>query len=430
MPKSARCHSAHECTGGCQPNGSPQALNVSARSVSLTTIGSMSRRSSAFAWGLALLMFILTWLYLPGDAAVPGVGVASGQMRQAAGEWTALDSAVLATWPGPYELRWQLNLEQDEKALVLRVALRGAAELFCDGQLVLRSGRPGRTAAEEVPGQVDRWLALPPLAAGAHEMRLVGSSHHTRVGQFANSHAGLLPMRFEAMPRQRFARWLVVGLACGGLALAWFYFLHLGRASTDRRPGQQAHRWSLIALGAVGLVLPLAESARDLWGYAYPWHALRMQIILASTLLAAWLLPLSLALRWDWPERPVPWMGAWGFGLLLVVAVAVPAAGYDVASWWLHLAGLSAALALTWRARPQPNAPVPALLTLLSLAFAWLWLDPAAFLDGLYTVTLAMVMILRMLTTHTSSRRKRLPSRGSGKRCKPSCCAPACSRTD
>ena len=358
----------------------------------------MSRRSSAFAWGVALVLFSLTWLYVPGDAAVPGVSVKGGQMRQASGEWATFDSAVLATWPGPYELRWQLNLAQDEQALVLRVALRGAAELFCNGQLVLRSGRPGRTAAEEVPGDVDRWLALAPLAAGTHELRLLGSSHHLRVGQVAHSHAGVLPMRLEAVPRQRFARWLVVGLASGGLALAWFYFLHLGQASTDRsRPGQEAHRLSLIALGAVGLVLPLAESARDLWGYAYPWHALRMQIILTSTLLAAWLLPLSLALRWGWPKRTFPWLGAWGVGLLLVVAVAVPAAGYDVASWWLHLAGLSAALCLTWRARRQPNAPVPALLTLLSLAFAWLWLDPAAFLDGLYTVTLAMVMILLML---------------------------------
>ena len=358
----------------------------------------MSPRSNAFVWGLALLLFSLTWLVVPGDGAVPGVSVKGGQMRQASGEWTTFDSAVLNTWPGPYELRWQLKLLQDEQALGLRVALRGAAELFCNGQLVLRSGRPGRTAAEEVPGDVDRWLALPPLAAGTHELRLLGSSHHLRVGQFANSHAGVLPMRLEAVPRQRFARWLVVGLACGGLALAWFYFLHLGQASTDRSwPGQQEHRWSLIALGAVGLLLPLAESARDLWSYPYHWHAVRLQIILASTLLAAWLLPLSLALRWGWPQRPGVWLCAWGLALLLVVVVAVPTVGYDVASWLLHLAGLCAALALTWRARHQTNAPVPALLTLLSIAFAWLWLDPGAFLDGLYTVTLAMVMILLML---------------------------------
>ncbi len=83
----------------------------------------MSGRSSAFAWGLALLLFSLTWLVVPGDAAVPGVSVKGGQMRQASGEWAAFDSAVLATWPGPYELRWRLFLAQDEQALVLRVAV-------------------------------------------------------------------------------------------------------------------------------------------------------------------------------------------------------------------------------------------------------------------------------------------------------------------
>lgn len=108
-------------------------------------------------------------------------------MRQASAEWTTLDSAVLATWPGPYELRWRLILAQDERALGLRVALRGAAELFCDGQLVLRSGRPGRTAAEEVPGQVDRTLALPPLAAGTHDAAGGLQPSHPRraVRQFA-----------------------------------------------------------------------------------------------------------------------------------------------------------------------------------------------------------------------------------------------------
>lgn len=318
-------------------------------------------------------------------------------MRQGTSDWAPLDSAVLATWPGPYELRWQLRLAQDEQALGLRLALRGAAELFCDGQLVSRSGRPGSTAAEEVPGPIDRWVALPPLAAGTHELRMVGSSHHVHVGQLANPHAGLLPMRLEAIPRLRFARWLVVGLACGGLAIAWIYFLRLGQASSEIRPDTQARRWSLIALGAVGLVLPLTESARDLWSYPYPWHAPRLQIILACTLLAAWLLPMSLALRWGWPERPTRWLGAWGCALGLVVAISLPLAGYDVTSWCLHLAGLTAAMGLTWRVRHRPSAPVPALLTMLALAYAWLWLNPAAFLDGLYTITLAMVMMLLML---------------------------------
>jgi hypothetical protein len=357
----------------------------------------MSGWSGAVAWGLALLLSALAWLHAPGDTTLPGVTIHGAQMRQAPGEWTAMDTAVLATWPGPYELRWRLHLAQHEQALVLRLALRGASELRINGQLVLLNGRPGATAAQEVPGRVDRWFALPPLPAGTHELQLLGSSHHIRTGQFAHSHAVLLPMTLEAMPRQRFARWLVVALAWGGLALTWLYFLRLDTHPTGLAPGGQVHRWSLIALGAVGLLLPVAESARDLGGYAYPLHALRLQTVLACTLLAAWLLPLTLALRWGWPRRPVAWLCAWALGLLLLVAVTLPGHGYDVASWWLHVLGLAAALALAWRTRRLAGEPMPALLTLLLLALALLLLYPAAFLDGLYTVTLAMVMTLLML---------------------------------
>ena len=59
--------------------------------------------------------------------------------------------------------------------------------------------------------------------------------------------------------------------------------------------------------------------------------------------------------------------------------------------------GLRAALCLAWRARRQVNQSLPALLTLLAIALALLWLGPAAFLDGLYTVALSMVMMLLML---------------------------------
>jgi hypothetical protein len=378
-------------------NDSPRALNGSAGVRPLANIRGMSGWSSAVAWGLALLLSALAWFYAPGDAAPPGVTIDGAQMRQGPGEWTAVETTVLATWSGPYELRWRLHLEHEERALVLRLALRGASELRCNGQLVLINGQPGATASAEVPGQVDRWLALPSLPAGTHELHVLASSHHIPAGQFRHAHAVVLPMTLEAMPRQRFARWLVVALAWGGLALTWLYFLRLQPLPGGPSPRSRAHRWSLIALGAVGLLLPIAESARDLWGYAYPLHVWRLQTILACTLLAAWLLPLTLALRWGWPRRLMPWSCVWAVTLLLWVTVTLPGHGYDVASWWLHVLGVVAALILAARMRHQANEPTSALLTLLLLALALLLLYPAAFLDGLYTVTLAMVMTLLML---------------------------------
>ena len=356
----------------------------------------MSAWSSAIAWGLALLLASLAWIYAPGPAAVPGVIIDNAQMRKDSVEWTALDSSTLSTWQGPYEVRWRLRLEQEEPGLVVRLALRGASELRCNGQLVLRNGKPGATAAAEVPGQVDRWAVLPPLPAGVHELHLLGSSQHIPAGLFAHSYAAIQPMRLEAMPRQRFARWLIVALASGGLALTWLYFLRADSSTNYVLPDGKIYRRSLIALGAVGLLLPLAEGARDLWGYAYPLHAIRLKAILACTLLAAWLLPVSLALRGGWSTRRKFWLCVWASALLLV-ALTAPTYDYDVVSWWLHLMGLLAAIALAWRARQRTNERMHELLTLLLLALALLLIYPAAFLDGLYIVTLAMLMTLLML---------------------------------
>jgi len=366
----------------------------------------MRHASGALGWGLALLLSALAWLHAVGDVSLPGVRVDNAQMREFQGAWIPLDTKRLATWPGPFELRWRLTLDQHEPTLGLRLAFRGAGELRCNGQLVLRNGRPAATASDEVPGFVDRWAVLPPLSAGTHELTLNGSSHQVPPQRFAATEAMVLPIPFEAMPRLRFARWLVVSVAWGALALTWLYFLRIGSPSADtRNPGNPLNQgngergtyWSLVALGTTGLLLPLAESARDLWGYAYPLHLLRLQTVLASTVLAAWLLPLSLALRWGWPRRPVLWSGAWALSLLLVVAVVLPSYGYDVTSWWLHLMGLTAALCLAWHARHHVNQSLPALLTLLAIALALMWLEPAAFLDGLYTVALSMVMMLLML---------------------------------
>lgn len=370
----------------------------------------MSGWSSAIAWGVALLLATLAWFYAPGSVAVAGVTIDNAEMRQNAGEWTALKSSTLATWRGPYEVRWRLHLKQDERELVVRLALRGASELRCNGQLVLRNGRPAATAGEEVPGQVDRWAVLPPLPAGVHELRLLGSTQHTPAGQYASSYAVVQPMRMESMPRQRFARWLIVALAVGGLALTWLYFLRADSSASCLTSRGKVYRRTLIALGAVGLLLPLAEGARDLWGYTYPWHALRLKIILGCTALAAWLLPVSLALRGGWPTH-YAWLYLWGL-VLLLVALTARTYGYDQVSWCLHFMGLVAAIGLAWRARQRTNERMRELLTLMLLALALLLIFPAAFLDGLYIVTLAILMTLLMLDHAREQRARALAEAG------------------
>jgi hypothetical protein len=373
----------------------------------------MRRWTSPLAWGLALVLAACAWLQAPGESSLPGVGIDQAQMRQSGADWVALDTRVLAGWSGPYELRWRLLLDQDTPSLGLRVAVRGASELrCCNGQLVLRNGQPSDSAADEQPGQVDRWVVLPPLDAGAHELHIRASSHHLQPGRFNSAEATLVPMSQESMPRQRFARWLVVAVATGALGLAWLYFLCVGQPAPAAGPSRRGPLWSLIALGAAGLLLPALESVRDLWGYAYPLHPWRLNAVLLLTLATAWLLPLALAQRWGSPSRLAPWAAGWAAVLVLLAWGFERQFGYDVACWVLHQAALAAALLLAGRAHTEAGEPVPALLTLLLIALVLSWWIPGAFLDGLYTLTLTLVMTLLLLSHAQRQQRQALAEAG------------------
>ncbi|MFZ2990435.1 histidine kinase, partial [Ideonella sp.] len=138
------------------------------------------------------------------------------------------------------------------------------------------------------------------------------------------------------------------------------------------------------------------EAWRPVLGYVYPWHPWRLGLILGLTGLAAWLLPLALAARWQrlWPAR---WLLPLAGLSLLLLAWAGPGYSYDIAGYGAHVLGLLAATVLCWRSRRQEPAMVwPLLATLLcSLTLALLW--PGAFLDGFYFLALALLMSLLLL---------------------------------
>jgi hypothetical protein len=358
---------------------------------------------------LVLVLASLLWLGARGEGAVPGVAVAAAQMRPAGGDWERLDTATLARWTGPLELRWTLTLAQPEPALGLRVAIRGAGELRCNGLTVLRNGVAARRASDEVPGLVDRWVVLPPLPAGTHTLEWHGSSHFLPAQRWRLTEARVAPVRLEAMSQARHARWLVVAVAWGGLALTWLYFLRLRQAAGSGGGDHGGAYRTLVALGAVGLLLPLVESARDLWNYAYVWHALRLRTVLLCTLLAAWLLPLWALLSLHAPGQPLRWAVAWGVALTATALVTLTVLGNDAAAWALHFSALLATGWLVAKARPvsvEPSTgglgaalipPLWSLRALIGVALVLMVLQPHEFLDGLYTITLSALMVAAML---------------------------------
>jgi Histidine kinase len=255
-----------------------------------------------------------------------------------------------------------------------------------------------------VAGRIDWQTVLPPQPAGVHALWLRGSAQQLPLLAGTEAHVTVLPLSAEA---QRYAPWLVVAAAMGGLATAWLTLLRLRREPTAAARGE---RWLLGLLGAVGLLLPLVEAWRPLWGYDYPWHATRLRLLLVLVLLAACLLPWVLATRWQRLPAPSARASAAAAGALTLAALlALLAAqrwGYDPVTWVVHVAGLGSAAWLCRagiRREPQLAWPV---LTLLLLTLLLALADPKAFLDCLYVIALALLLSL-LLMAHSQDLQRR-----------------------
>lgn len=347
---------------------------------------------------LALLLLCALWQLGAAQGQGAGVQIQPAQMRmlsQPERPWQKLDRRLLAQWAGPYELRFEVDLDEQaaRQPLVLGLLLRAASELSWDGQALAGNGRVGLNQAEEQPGRVDHWAPLPPQTAGRHQLHVRASSQRPLALRSAEAELRIASLQTQAAAR--YTPWLVAAAAFGCLALAWGYFL-LAAHHASQQAGRRSEQRLLLALGLVGLLLPLVEAWRPLLGYAYPWHPLRLGLILGLTGLAAWLLPLALAARWQllWPARR--WGPLAGLSFLLL-AWAGPGYSYDMAGYFAHVLGLLAAALMCWRGRAQePGMAWPLLATVLcSLALALIW--PGAFLDGFYFLALTLLMSLLLL---------------------------------
>jgi hypothetical protein len=108
----------------------------------------------------------------------------------------------------------------------------------------------------------------------------------------------------------------------------------------------------------VALLLAL-ESARDLVGYTYDWHALRIDAITALTAAIGLLLPWFFVEQFG-VERRWPVLGGVGAGLAL--AIAVPDAA-DPRAYWMYWVMLGASFGVTgWAAYRQKRGAWGALI--------------------------------------------------------------------
>ena len=338
------------------------------------------------AWLLAATPDMTAVRLLTGEMA-PATQPASGALPTrppADAQWRPLDQRVLAGWRGPYWLRWRspAPATQDPDDRALRVSLRGASRLYWNGHPLAGNGVVGRTAAQERPGRIDIVRALPPSAAAGTDELLVLASSHYRSGYLRSADAIAVVAPAQMLYGQVLRPWLIAAFATGALAAACLYFLAAQRGR-PRTPGTRL----LLALCAVGLALPVVEAWRPLLGYAYPWHAPRLLLLLALHLAAAALLPAYLARHFG-VAVPVVARAAY---LTMLVALAAFVPSFDARSAAVLLLSLLASAAVLARARgaAEERTPILALSLAGVLAMA---VARGAFLDGPYFLLLAVLM--------------------------------------
>lgn len=299
------------------------------------------------------------------------------------------------------ELAVPQSLMQGDEPIGLFVSGKMSSRVYLNGELLGENGRPGLSAQEEIAGQMDVVLAVSRSRLLAHDNELVMliSGQHSLLELVAPIHAvnfGSYRQPTDYLMSMYWQSYAVLGalvVACIYLgALAW------------RSPS---------AKGALGLTLMSLASAAQLlfevWRaaapYSYPFHDIRLMLILACSIGFALALLYHLLERFSTRNR----LWTWLFCTVLVLIGGLGQPGFDHKSSMSILIAclLGASLCLYWRWQGNRRAAFPALvLTLYILALIF---SPSQFLDSwFYFLNAAFLLFFASMQAASLTSEQRL----------------------
>jgi hypothetical protein len=260
-------------------------------------------------------------------------------------------------------------------------------EAWWNGTFIGRNGKPGASPEAETPGRLESDLLIPAqlLQPGVNELRLRMSSFHMP-GRLSVPIQSIRVEEYRGRPTESIPLSVFRLMAGGALLLGAVYF---GALCISNRRDVSSLLLTLLSLSVLAQLL--AESIRFLVNYLYPFHVIRLRLIVgfagsSALLLVAYLAHRHVRSRW------AVFVGVTAALVALCVAL-VP--GYDGKTHTVVLAGLmvsgtSAAIGI--RAR-IPGAPL--MLALLGGTVALAVIYPYVFVD--LTYYLAIVLLLFVL---------------------------------
>ncbi len=263
-------------------------------------------------------------------------------------------------------------------------------EIYWDGFLIGRGGKPARVAREEVPGPIQTHYVLPERLAtpGVHTVAVRTSAHQRHFKPFSGYWMLLIGDYDVIVDLGRYTTSVSLISLSGMILVSIIAFLLFLIDRGDRS-------YLLLALlGVVAALLLVAEAWRNLFGYTYNWHLLRLSIITGLTALLNLLLLLFVILRFP---------GRRGKLFLLIAlsgfALSMLAPGWDEKSLAMFLIGIT--LSLTWTIRAAIDRRRGSWLAVIGLATTGIVLYWRPFLFADLTVYFGIdFLLLCLLASH------------------------------
>ena len=358
-----------------------------------------------------VFLFVATWLaLLPAQlsASPAGVSLAHERVRvcpasdagpgERQPDFAAPRCRTQVLWrvdPQGRELWAELRFDPgaallaSDEPLGLFLNAKASSAIWLNGRTLGVNGVPGDSAADEVPGRMDTVFFVPATALREGENRLVLhlSAMHGSM-QLANPVHNLVLAPYRSAGERALA--FLPAMVTFGLFLAGVAYFGMSAWRGYDREGS-----AILAAASLAAALQLAaESTRGIISYPYPWHELRLVLILlfAALLALALLTYLLLAL---FPDRRAGRWWAVGGAVPAMAVAAWLVAGFDgktVSVLLVSAAGGMAAGVVAWRRGNRTGGWTA--LGLLGLMAA-IYVAGGRFLDlDLYLALGALVLVL------------------------------------
>src|SRR5690606_2861782 len=211
------------------------------------------------------------------------------------------------------------DFDADATPVAVHVSALAAYEVYWNGVHIGGSGKPGATAAEEIPGRLDTSHWVPPhLLRPENVLALRMSSFQLR--RTLTAPFQLFSIEAYGAPQRRiFVNRIPMLIAAGALMLGAAYFAAM---FVSDRKDRASLLLSLLALAVLAQLV--AESARFV-SYPYPLHILRLETILTAAVASGVLLTLHVTDRYAPTRRRTLLLAA--IAMMALVTLLVP--GFD-----------------------------------------------------------------------------------------------------